>query len=153
MPTASVLTLDPAIQKLLDDMLAITGDTYRSLTCSTNLDASGTNQSVSLIDKTGPSGNQQTYTTRTVGVTVTISPVGASAGPGETVQFIATATNPDGTPVSSPAFKWSLLPGALGTISAAGLYMAPAVIPQNAADMVQCDCGNSWANTSVSLHP
>jgi hypothetical protein len=59
-----------------------------------------------------------------VPVTVAISPATVSPGPGQSQQFQATVTN---VPNNNQSVTWSINP-AVGTITAAGLYTAPAVI-------------------------
>lgn len=57
-------------------------------------------------------------------VTVSVSPATVSLGPGQSQQFQATVTN---VPNNNQSVTWSINP-AVGTISAAGLYTAPAVV-------------------------
>src|SRR5207244_12898072 len=67
----------------------------------------------------------------TIPVSVAISPTSATVGAGGTQQFTATVTNTNNTAVT-----WQVngVPGgnAAGTISSAGLYTAPAVVPSPA---------------------
>jgi hypothetical protein len=57
-------------------------------------------------------------------VAVAVSPSAASPGPGQSQQFQTTVTN---SPGNNQGVTWSINP-AVGTITAAGLYTAPAVI-------------------------
>ncbi|PYU46784.1 MAG: hypothetical protein DMG53_11180, partial [Acidobacteria bacterium] len=68
----------------------------------------------------------------TIPVSVAISPTSATVGAGGTQQFTATVTNTNNTAVT-----WQVngVPGGnatAGTISSAGLYTAPAVVPSPA---------------------
>ncbi|HLK66747.1 MAG TPA: malectin domain-containing carbohydrate-binding protein [Bryobacteraceae bacterium] len=56
-------------------------------------------------------------------LTVTVSPLTATLTAGQTQQFTATVAN-----ASNPAVTWSIAQGAPGSISASGLYTAPASI-------------------------
>src|SRR5438094_965300 len=73
----------------------------------------------------------------TTAVSVTISPTSATVGAGGTQQFTATVTNTNNTAVT-----WQVngVPGGnatAGTISSAGLYTAPAVVPSPATVTVR----------------
>src|SRR5205807_10061184 len=73
----------------------------------------------------------------TIPVSVAISPTSATVGAGGTQQFTATVTNTNNTAVT-----WQVngVPGGnatAGTISSAGLYTAPAVVPSPATVTVR----------------
>src|SRR5437016_1617034 len=73
----------------------------------------------------------------TIPVSVAISPTSATVGAGGTQQFTATVTNTNNTAVT-----WQVngVPGGnatAGTISSAGLYTAPAVVPSPATVTVK----------------
>ena len=56
---------------------------------------------------------------------ITVSPSTATLTAGATQQLAATAYDQNGQPLSpQPAFAWSVAPGGVGTVSAAGLYSA-----------------------------
>lgn len=58
---------------------------------------------------------------------VTVSPASVSVANGGTQQFSAVARDQFGNPMATqPAFTWSLAAGGVGTVSASGLYSAPA---------------------------
>lgn len=144
--------VDPEIKAIFDAMLAYMGTEYPTCNCFANYDGMGTNMGINCTDTTG---NRWSYTEYQQGVRVTITPTGASLGPGQQQQFTATATNPDGTAVAGATFTWSLQPGAAGSVSSAGLYVAPASIAINGSESLRCQLtgGNSWATMAVSLHP
>src|SRR5262249_42269867 len=125
MATISARAVDPAIQKIWDDMRAFMGSTYSTCNATCTQDTTGTTDTINAND---PKGNSFNYSQRVQGVTVSVSPIGASLGPGEKQQFLATATNPDGSPVATPAFVWSLSSISPGTIDQTGQYTAPVII-------------------------
>jgi Big-like domain-containing protein len=93
-----------------------------------------------------------TFSINLVPVTIAVSPASASPGPGQSQQFQATVTN---VPNNNQSVTWSINPAA-GTITAAGLYTAPAVISAaqtvtvNACSTVDpTQCGSA----TVSLVP
>jgi hypothetical protein len=117
-------------------------------------DGGGTTHTMNCSDR---QGNNYTYTERIAGVKVSIMPTFATLGPGEMQQFTATATNPDGTPLTGATFVWSLGPGAHGTIDQIGRYGAPASIATAAMDTVtatlQSGTIQAWASVTVQLTP
>jgi len=78
------------------------------------------------------------------GTSVSVSPATVALGPSQTQQFTATAGS------QTPTVNWSIYP-ALGTISASGLYTAPATITQE--QTVTVTDLNSSAAASISLTP
>jgi len=142
--------VDPQLQAIFDAMLAYMSDTYPTLNAFASFDANGTNVGVNVTDY---SGNRWSYTEFIQGIRVTVEPMGTVLGPGGTQQFNATATNPDGSAVAGAAFVWTMQPGALGTISATGLYTAPATVAANGFDTIRCQHsgGVSWTTMTVSL--
>jgi len=135
----------------LDNYIA--GTDWIVSTASVTLDGSGATHTITCSDRNGK--NSYTYTERTAGVHVAVQPMSANLGPGETQQFTANATNPDGTPVTGATFTWALTTGSLGTLDANGLYTAPATIAANAFDTVTATLTGqqSWASITVQLHP
>jgi hypothetical protein len=144
--------LDPAITNIFDALLAFMGDTYPTCNAYANFDGQGTNLGINCTDVTG---QRFTYSQFVPGVRIVITPQPVSLGPGETQQFAAQVFNPDGTPVAGAALVWSVVPGGLGTISATGLYTAPATITAASADTIRCQesGGAAWVTFAVSLHP
>lgn len=65
-----------------------------------------------------------TFPINLIPVAVSVSPAAVSPGPGQSQQFQTTVTN---VPNNNQGVTWSINP-AVGTITAAGLYTAPAVI-------------------------
>ncbi len=66
-----------------------------------------------------------TVTVNQTATTVTLSPTSASVAANATQQFTATVKDQFATAITSPSVTWSVLTGS-GTISASGLYTAPA---------------------------
>jgi len=154
-PTAKAILSDSyanmeAVFDALDAYIA--GTTWITCNATVNLDGSGTTHTMTCQDRLQ---NSFTYSERDAGIRVSIQPVSATLGPGQTQQFVATATNPDGTPVSGAAFTWTLSQSSLGSVDATGLYTAPASITQST--MVQVNAalttGQSWASVTVALQP
>ena len=148
-PTPFDINKVQAVFDALDAYMA--GTSWSSSNASVYLDGSGTTHSMSSQDA---GGNNFTYSERMAGLRVSVQPPSASLGPGQTQQFTATATNPDGTPATG-AFTWTLGQGALGTVDATGLYTAPATIATATVVSVTATVapGTSWASASVSLNP
>ena len=84
-------------------------------------------------------------------IVVTISPTTATLSPGQTQQFSASLTNTGNTAVT-----WSISPSGVGTISASGLYTAPATVATQLTVTItatsQAD-GTKSASVTVSLSP
>lgn len=83
-------------------------------------------------------------------VTISISPATATLAAGGSQQFAATVTG------SAAAVAWALSggpggPGSPGTLTASGLYTAPASLPQAATVTVTATVGTVSASASVSL--
>jgi hypothetical protein len=129
----------------------ISGTAYTSSNASATVDGSGTMHTMNCQD---PSGNSFTYTERTAGTRVSVAPLSASLGPGQTQQFTATAADASGNPIASPTFTWTVASGGLGTVDATGLYTAPATIAAGATDMVTATLAGqqAWATVTVALH-
>ena len=80
-------------------------------------------------------------------VTVDVTPATASVQTGATQQFTATVTGSSATPV------WSVNGitggnGTIGTISASGLYTAPAAVPSGAVTVVATDAASGADDTA-----
>ncbi len=78
-----------------------------------------------------PTKSTTTTITLNPPVSVSISPANATLKASQTQQFTATVSN-----ATYPGVTWSLTP-AVGTITAAGLYAAPAAIPANQTIVVK----------------
>jgi hypothetical protein len=151
MPAPTLRNLDPAlVQPVYDALLALMGTDYVGSNANMSFDGAGTNFGISVTDAIGDRWNAQWYMSN---VRVAITPSGVALDAAETQQFQATATNKDGTPVAGAVFVWSLIGSALGSISATGLYTAPAVVVADAVDTIRCSVQGepSWAQTSVQL--
>ena len=131
----------------------IANSSWISSNASVTLDGGGSTNSMTSNNRN--SLNSFTYTERTAGVRVSVAPMSASLGAGETQQFTASATNPDGSTVAGATFTWTVQTGALGSVDATGLYRAPAAIPAAAYDTVTATLTgqNSWSSVTVQLHP
>jgi hypothetical protein len=142
-----------AAQAVFDALDAyIAGTPYTVSNASVMFDGGGTTHSMSCNDRTNASSF--TYTVREAGSQVAITPTMADLGPGETLQFTATATDSAGVPIAGAAFTWVLAPGALGTVSPTGLYTAPAAIAAPAMETLTANLtgGQSWTTVTVQLH-
>ena len=138
------------IYALFDAVKAFMGDTYVSTNVYVTKDTTGTTSGITATDK---NGNTFTFTERTVADRVAINPLGANLGPGETQQFTASVTASDGTVTQNAAVNWTLVYPARGTISASGLYMAPATVEGSLIDQVTATAESGAAATvSVQLH-
>jgi hypothetical protein len=146
------MTVDPGIQQIWTDMLTFMGTDYGTCYASITMSGNGQTQTINCTDQTG--GNFE-YREFVAGIKVTITPPTANLGPGETQQFTATATNPDGSQVANPVYTWAMISGSLGTVDATGLYTAPATIAANATSSLKCSLNGSqsYASVMVSLHP
>ncbi|MBZ5727272.1 MAG: DUF2341 domain-containing protein, partial [Acidobacteriia bacterium] len=84
-----------------------------------------TQQTVTITAKSQADGSTSSTATVTLmsPVTVAVSPATATVVAGQTQQFTATLTN-----ASDQSVTWTLTPAGYGTISATGLYTAPASI-------------------------
>ncbi len=111
--------------------LTATG-TSTSLTASGSVSAAGT-VAVSVVNPGGAASNTMNVTvTAAPAVKVTVSPTSATVRRNATRQFLATVTN-----TTNKAVTWKVNGvvggnGTVGTISASGLYRAPAAIPSPA---------------------
>jgi glucose/arabinose dehydrogenase len=81
---------------------------------------------------------------------VTVSPQGVTVANGGTQQFAAVARDQFNIPLATqPAFTWSLGAGGIGTLSAAGLYTAPATGTGSAA--VTATAGGRSGSAGVTV--
>jgi hypothetical protein len=146
----------PEVQTIFDAINSyLDASQWTAVNTSATYDGSGIVNTISCNDSNNPN-NFYNFTVKTVGISITVSPLSANLGPGETQTFTAAAYNPDGTPVTGAAFTWTLAKGALGTIdSLRGKYTAPATIAAAAYDTVNCTISgkSSWASVTVQLHP
>jgi hypothetical protein len=151
-PHPSPIAVSSEIQALFDALLAVLGADYMSTNAYASHDGVGTNLSVTVEDA---ARNRWTYSEYQVATRVTLTPAGASLGPGETIQFTAAATDGTGAPVVGAAFTYAIQPGGTGAIDASGLYTAPAAISAASADIIRCQVvgEQSWVNATVNLHP
>jgi hypothetical protein len=147
----SLFAVPPEIQSVFDGLRAIlaTNPDFVNVNAYASVDSNGNNVGINITDKFGSS---QQYSQRVTTGKVFLEPMSAAAGPGETVQFVATTLDATGTPAPATV-TWTLQAGALGTVSAAGLYTAPATITGPAADYVTAkDAANASATASIQLH-
>lgn len=142
----------PELAAVFEAMLTFMGADYSAANASVSKDGQATTSSMTATDANF-SQNQFTYTQRIYGNRVQVTPAGATALAGATVQFAATVVGPDGVTVPGAAIVWSLHPGAIGTIDQSGLYTAPATIPVTTVDTVRATAGESWTTVTVSMQP
>jgi hypothetical protein len=132
----------------------IAGTSWMSANASVNLDGSGASHTMTCQDQ---KGNSFSYTERETGIRVSVTPPSASLGPGQTQQFNAKATNPDGSVVTGATYVWALNAGALGTVDATGKYAAPATVAAAASDALTCTLQghtpSAWSTVTIALHP
>jgi hypothetical protein len=143
------MSVDPAIQKILDDMMAYMGTTYVNCNASTSQDSMAITQTFSSVDV---QGNRVTYSAYTVGNRVSVSPASASMQAGKTQQFTASVTDPNGNPISGATFNWSLSAGALGTVDANGLYTAPATLTAASSEQVTAQMSGALSSATVTVN-
>jgi len=124
----------------------IAGSQATNATASVALDGSGVTHSMTAGDRSND--NRFSYSERIVGVRVSIEPVAATLGPGQSQQFTATSSD-----AVQPAWVWSMPPGSLGTLTADGLYTAPATIAATTGVAITAYAGQSWATVSANLVP
>jgi hypothetical protein len=144
--------VDPTIQAVFDALLAVlAADPNRvNVNAYASKDSGGQTEGITISDKYG---STETYSNRIVVGKVFLDPMTGSTGPTETVQFTATTLDDTGTAVPATV-TWSVQQGALGTVSATGLYTAPSTIATTAVDYVTAkNATGSSATASVSLHP
>jgi hypothetical protein len=147
----SLFAVPPEIQTVFDGLRAILASNpdFTNVNAYASVDATGNNVGVNITDKYGSS---KQYSERATTGKVFLDPMSATAGPGATVQFAATTLDATGTAVPATV-TWTLQAGALGTVSATGLYTAPATITGPAADYVTAkDAANASATASIQLH-
>jgi hypothetical protein len=90
----------------------------------------------------------------TAASTVTISPAGATLGPSQQVAFSAQMNAASGFAAALPTAAWSINP-AVGTISASGVYTAPAVISTSQQITIAASAGIFFvrATGTITLVP
>jgi hypothetical protein len=148
----AILKASPTIQAVFDALLAVLAEdpSYANVNAYASIDGGGQNVGITIADKYGSS---QSYSNRIVVGKVFLDPMSGSAGPGGTVQFAATTLDNAGAPVPATV-TWSLQGGALGTVSATGLYTAPATVVAATTEFVTAkDAAGSSATASIALHP
>ena len=153
--TVGSKAVDPAIQQIFDDMLAFMGDEYTAMNCFANKSASTVNMGISATDK---AGDTFTYSEMITGPRISIAPAGATVSAGGTQQFTAAITNADGNPAVGLTPVWSVAGSAGGTVSATGLYAAPASLASAASDLVTAAVSGSsnpasTATVTVNVNP
>jgi hypothetical protein len=147
----SVFSVSPTIAAVFDALKAVLAEdpNYTNVNSSASIDANGTSVSITISDKYGSSA---TYSERITTGRVFLDPTTASLGPGETAQFTATTLDGTGAPVPATV-TWELQAGALGTVSATGLYTAPAAIAAPSSEQLTAkDAANASATVMISLH-
>jgi hypothetical protein len=152
-PRPTGFALDPKLQAVFDALDAyVAGTNWTSSNAGVTFDGGGTTHSMNSSDRTLT--NSVTYTQRSAGDRVVVSPTGASLGPGETQQFTASAVDASGATIPAATFTWSISGGALGTIDATGLYTAPATVAAASTETVTAvmDGQNSWTSVTIQLH-
>lgn len=146
-------TIDPGIQAIFDAMFSY----MQSISVpSCNSWANHTGNGVSYgISVTASDGSQVNHTYFLPGSKVTVTPTGGNVGPGETVQFAATATDSTGAEIAGASFTWSLQAGNPGSVDATGLYTAPAAVPYQTTALVTATLsdGTAWTQVLVTVHP
>ena len=155
MTNPALKDVPPAVQAIFDAINSyMAASAWTGVNASATYDGSGIVNTISCNDKNDPN-NYYNFTLKTAGMSITVSPPGASLGPGQTQQFTAAASHADGSPVTNPKFEWTLARNALGAIDKQGRYTAPAAIAAAAYDTVNCTITgeSSWASVTVQLHP
>lgn len=150
-PTPKLVS-DPLIQAVFDALDAfLAGTTANNATATVTLDGSGTTHTIAC---SGPT-TRYNYTEWNAGTRVNVTPVSASLGPGETVQFAASAVDGSGAAIPAATFTWSLGGVPLGAVDATGLYTAPATVAANAVDTLTVTCAEqpAWTAITIQLHP
>ena len=144
--------IDPTLHALFDSMLAYMGTTYIGMNASVT---NTTNMMSFSVTLRLPSGDSWQYSEIAQGPRISISPPTATLGPGQTQQFTATINNADGTPATGLTPTWTALGIAGGTISATGLYTAPATIAAATTQTVTASVAGfgTSASVTVSLQP
>jgi hypothetical protein len=93
--------------------------------------------------------SQVTVTINAVLTSISVSPGTATAAPGKTQQFSATARDQFGNVLATqPTFAWSLASGGVGTISTSGLYTAPGT---SGSAVVRAAAGGVTGTATVSV--
>lgn len=141
-------------RQIFDLMAQLMADRWTSSNASVGMAAGGSNASMTVSDTFG---NGYTINEHIAGPRVAVTPAGANLGPGETVQFTAALTDNTGADVPGAAITWALttMTGGSGTISATGLYTAPAVIDVYGYDTITATdpASGSSMTVTVNLHP
>lgn len=147
----SLFSISPSIQAVFDALKVVLAEdpNYTNVSSNASKDAGGQSVGITISDKYGSSA---TYTERITTGRVFLDPITASLGPGETQQFTATTLDGTGAPVPATV-TWELQSGALGTVSATGLYTAPATIAGASSESLTAkDAANASATVLISLH-
>lgn len=153
-PKPKVTDIDAEMQAVFDALDTYIADTsWVTANASVTFDGSGTTHTMNCSDRTRENGF--TFTQRNAGVRVSVSPITAMLGPGQTQQFTASATDTTGAAVPGATFTWNLTGGAGGAVDATGLYTAPATIDAATSETVTAVLGGqqSWAAVTVQLQP
>lgn len=140
-----------AVQAVFDALDAfMAGTEYTNSNATVTVDGGGLTHTINASDK---AGNSVTYTERTAGKRVAITPGTATLTAGGTQQFTASATDETGAAIAGATFVWSMFAGALGTVDATGLYTAPATLAANGMDSVTATLTGeqAWASVTVAL--
>jgi hypothetical protein len=147
----SATDIDPQLKELFEHMATLMGSDYTTMTSSVAYDGAGSNLSLQCTE--AGTGNTMNVNYRINGTRISVTPFGANLGPGETVQFTASAFNPDGTPIADAQFIWTM--SGHGSVTSSGLYAAPTAIASPITDTIRCALNgtNSWTQVLVSLHP
>ena len=146
----TILTLSPTVQAVFDALQAVldSDPTYSNANAFATKDTGGTSHGITITDKFGSSA---TYSNRITTGKVFLDPMSASLAPAETVQFAAQTLDATGALVPATV-TWTLQAGALGTISATGLYTAPDNLTMQMIDYVTArDAAGASATASVTL--
>jgi uncharacterized protein YjdB len=86
-----------------------------------------------------------------MGNQVNIQPASANLQAGQTQQFTASVTDPDGNPVSGAVFVWMMSTGALGTVDANGLYTAPATLTTSSTEQLTATVQGSFSSAMITI--
>ena len=145
--------LDPQVQAIFDAMFAFM-DAQDVPTCNAWANRVGNGISYG-ISATAFDGSQLSNTYFAPGTKVMVAPSNPMLGPNGTQQFTASATDVDGVEIAGATFTWKMQAGSFGTISATGLYTAPASIPAQTLAVVVATLSDSsaWSSANITLMP
>jgi len=155
MSNPALRDVPPPVQAIFDAINSyMTGSQWTGVNASASHDGSGIVNTISCNDNNDPN-NYYNFTIKTAGVKISVTPLSVNLGPGQSQQFTAAATNPDGSPINSAKFDWTIGKGGLGTVDSKGLYKAPVTVAAASYDTVTCtiEGQNSWSSVTVQLHP